>query len=384
MNGVSFERTSDAAERRPTRRIWWWLLSLVVVSLLFFITPRPGATSSSLSKAPDGLWAMRAYLEARGVDVEVLDAPIATEPGPHDHRPGTLLLALPWQRFPGSDLEVSLHRHLRAGGYLIVAYDGNESAFQTLVFEALGLTPMITLRDDPPFAPLAWWRYQQERITLVPGGSVEATTAPHLEINALDEVPNMPSGGRVHFTSGGSPVIFDFDRLGGRVFVLPVDLLHNGELANRGHLDWLEALMRSVSGRWLIDEYHHGLIRPELLERSATAHAWDLFVLHLVLLYGLAVFAAGRRFGPAWREELTPTGSTNDFLRSLGVLHHRLGHHRDAARQLLERVRRLEPTVELPSPLPSELDPDKVEGGPSFTAFAAELSRYRKASKGLS
>ena len=179
----------DSAElRRPTRQIWWWLLSLVVLSLLFFITPRPVATSSSLSKAPDGLWAMRAYLEARGVDVEVLDAPISTEAGAQEREPGTLLLALPWQRFPGGDLEASLHRHLRAGGDLILAYDGHESAFQTLVFEALGLTPTITLRDAPPFAPLAWWRYQQERIMLTPNG-VEKATEHHLEINALIALP---------------------------------------------------------------------------------------------------------------------------------------------------------------------------------------------------
>jgi hypothetical protein len=58
-----------------------------------------------------------------------------------------------------------------------------------------------------------------------------------------------------------------------------------------------------------------------------------------------------RRFGAAWREPPVVTGSVASFLLGLGALHHRLSHHGDAARRLLERSRELFPDL----PLPEEL-----------------------------
>ena len=45
------------------------------------------------------------------------------------------------------------------------------------------------------------------------------------------------------------------------------------------------------------------------------------------------------------------TGSTGSFLLGLGALHHRLGHHAEAARRLLERVRELDRGADLPADL---------------------------------
>jgi len=42
------------------------------------------------------------------------------------------------------------------------------------------------------------------------------------------------------------------------------------------------------------------------------------------------------------------TGSTTSFLRGVGALHHRLGHHRDAGEALVARARQLHPRLELP------------------------------------
>ncbi|MEO1370329.1 MAG: hypothetical protein AAFX50_24375, partial [Acidobacteriota bacterium] len=174
------------------------------------------------------------------------------------------------------------------------------------------------------------------------------------------------------------PLIFEVERHGGRVLVLPASLFTNAHIAEHGHADLLEGLVARLPGPWRFDEYHHGLVRPELLEAADTRYAWDLFAGHLAVFYLLALLALGRSFGPTWRDETLRTGSASDFLRSLGVLHHQLGHHRDAAGRLLERTRRLTPHAELPSGPGDAYDPDAVEDGASLARYAARLADVRR------
>ena len=132
------------------------------------------------------------------------------------------------------------------------------------------------------------------------------------------------------------PVVFHWRRRGGRVWVLPAELLANGRLLEAGNGDLLASLRAWLGPRWTFDEFHHGWEDPEALpERSY--FGWDLFIAHLALIYLLGLLALGRPFGPPWREAPAVMGSTGSFLKNLGALHHKLGHHGEAARLLVER-----------------------------------------------
>ncbi|MEM8997436.1 MAG: DUF4350 domain-containing protein [Acidobacteriota bacterium] len=370
---------TGARRRRPFP--WPWILGAAALLAVYALLPAAGAPSSALSRESAGWWAARAYLEARGVEVEILDAPLDTvneerAGGP----PGVLVLALPWQRGPGLDLDTPLRRHLRDGGDILLAYDGVDgSPARSLVYDALGLGPEFDLRGDPPLGPRAWWRYQKETFVLEPAGP---GGAPRLEIPAFRMAPEAPLDADVLYTledDASAPLIFELERHGGRVLAMPSALFTNAHLAEHGHADLLEGVVERFPGPWRFDEYHHGLVRPELLEAADTRYAWDLFVGHLVVFYLLALLALGRRFGPTWRDETLRTGSASDFLRSLGVLHHQLGHHRDAARRLLERTRRLAPHAELPSAPGDVYDPETVDDGASLARYAARLAAVRRA-----
>jgi hypothetical protein len=68
------------------------------------------------------------------------------------------------------------------------------------------------------------------------------------------------------------------------------------------------------------------------------------------------------------------TGSAGSFLLGLGVLHHRLGHHAEAARRLLERTRELHRDLDLPA----ELDRRAASAGPrELVALARDVASRR-------
>jgi hypothetical protein len=74
-------------------------------------------------------------------------------------------------------------------------------------------------------------------------------------------------------------------------------------------------------------------------------HVFDLWLLHLAVVYLLALAALARPFGPVWSDPPVRTGSAATFLHGLGALHKRLGHEREAAALLVARARELDPRV---------------------------------------
>lgn len=373
----------------------WWLVALVGVVALLLMLPTPGARSSTLSRELEGLWTLRAYLEARGVDVELRDAPFASsdenfaaseeslddgplliEPIPPD---AILVLAFPWQNFSMEDQNQALIAHLRGGGHVLYAYSGSQLAFtEETIHQGLGLEDTVTLRSSPPLSPTRWWRYQQEEWQLTGAWS----DAPPLRVTAFAEAPRAPADANVLYSLPAGdgrhavePLIFSLERHGGTVWVLPVATLDNAHLGRGRQADLVEALISSVPDTWIFDEYHHGLVRPELAARSFSSHAWDLFIAHALLLYILGVIAVGRRFGISWQEPRRSLGSTADFLRHLGTLHHQLGHHGDAAQRMLERALSLDPQLDSHG-----LDADSVDDSQSFVDFATALAARGSAS----
>ncbi len=345
-------------------RGWWkWLAAvtaLTAAGLLLLGGSELGAAGSTLSRDAGGWFAARRYLEARGASVHLHDGPLA-RPGSSDSpeepaarrrasapgAEGVLVLAFPWQQAAGGDELEALGEILRDGGTILLAYSGDVLQFQELqVFEALGLAT-ATVREPPPLAPARWWSYHRESWRLAGGDGLP--DRPELMVGAFRLAPEAPEGARILLRGGAedSPLAFDYPLHRGRVVVMPAGIFSNAWIREADNADFLETLLGWLGPEWSFDEYHHGLTGAGASPVAASRFAWDLFSAHLILIYLLGLAALGRRFGPAWSETTAAAGSTASFLRHLGALHHRLRHHSQAAKLLLERSQALDPNLAL-------------------------------------
>jgi hypothetical protein len=263
-------------------------------------------------------------------------------------RRGVLVLVFPWQQgSPAGDLVELLDEHLQGGGDLVLAYSGGVASAE----RALGLLPWHE-PGPAPLLPWRWWAYTARQWEAWPAGSHGRGAGRPLRIWAPRALPDLGSQGAevLYEGPGGRPVAAVLRRRQGRVVVLPADALSNARLAQAGNADLLETLLLNLGRRWAFDEAHHGLITagPPNPELGRTA---DLLLVHMALLYLLALAALSRRQGPAWQETAAQGGSVASFLLGLGALHDRLGHHRAAAELLLRRVRETDRGLELPPEL---------------------------------
>lgn len=347
---------------RPRDGGWrWWAAGGVVLVLIALLAAGGSLDSgaSVFSRGAAGLMLARGYLEAQGVETRVLSAPLDTPAeATDDEPPGVLVLAFPWQRPVSATELTALEDHLRAGGDLLLAYGGGlELHSEPRVLAQLGLERIET-SPPPPLWPTAWWRERRPDRVLV--GEDER---PPLVIGRPPELaPLPPAGATVLYRDPATDaaLIFALRRRQGRVVALPAEALANARLGEPGNADLLATLGRWLAGPWSFDEYHHGLVDQALVVEKPR-QVWDLFALHLLLLYGMLVWALARPFGRRWRDPPVASGSAGAFLRGLGRLHHRLGHHRQAGRRLVERLRELDPRAADPDlePLAEAIDDPK-------------------------
>jgi hypothetical protein len=391
------------------------VLAVAALVAVVILSGGAGARGSTVSRGAGGWLAARRYLEARGARVTLITEPLgtyvakigeageagatgataaagaadtvsaprggrgATAPPDGTAAPGVLALVFPWQTPPGDDLHDSLDTHLSRGGDLLIAYSGEPGGDE----QALD----FWRADEPVEAPLVPWRWYQfvhREWDLRPARAAgalprqkrpagRAAWAP-VRVWAPQTLPDLWAGAEILYTGpGGRPVAWMLRRHGGRVVVIPADALTNGRLTRRGNADLLETLFQSLGRRWAFDEYHHGLATVATAA-PGLGRAADLLSAHLVLLYLLAIAALARRQGPSWAAEVPLAGSAPGFLLGIGALHHRLGHHREAARLLLRRVRELDRGVQLPE----ELDRQAENAGPDeLVALARQVARLR-------
>ena len=351
------------------------LLLVLLAVIVGLAGGSPGeARGSALSRGPNGWLAARRYLQARGARVTLLDVPLDRFAGG-----GVLVSTFPWQHGFSMDAADRLEDHLRRGGHLVLAYSGDTgNAAERVAMERLGLP--LEEKRKAVLNPLRWRRFAREEWDLHPGPGV-AAAAP-VRVWAPRWAPEPPKDSRLLFQSpGGYPAIVLLERFRrhrghrGQLWLLPADAFANARLGNPGNADLLETLFRRLGNRWTFDEYHHGLVAAgATVETAALGRTVDLILLHLAVLYFAALLAFSRRFGPAWSEPPVVTGSTGSFLLGLGALHHRLGHHREAARRLLERVRELDRNLVLPA----ELDGRAADAGPrELVELAREVADLR-------
>jgi hypothetical protein len=395
---------------------------LVVAALVVALAGgRGGSRSSTISRGPGGWLAARRYLAARGAWVTLISEPLPrylqgeqsrqdrqdrqpprnrtgepldqSEPSerrrflpsrtlaarPPEARPGgsraggaadgaVLVLAFPWQGLPTADLDEAIDSHLGRGGDLVLAYSGDEAGAERL----LGLWRGRSARSVP-LSPWRWRAFMHREWDLRPAGRRDPRGRA-VRIWAPRVLPDVGPGAQVLYTSpGGQPVVAVFRYHGGRVLLLPADALANARLSEAGNLDLLESLLVTLGPRWAFDEYHHGLVTTDAGDIKL-GRAADLLLAHLILLYLLAALALARRQGPAWREPAALAGSAATFLLGLAALHHRLGHHREAAQLLLRRARELDRGLALPP----ELERQAETAGPrELVEIARQVARRR-------
>lgn len=346
------------------------LLLLLSLGLGLLLTQGGEARGSALSRGPNGWLAARRYLEAKGARVTLIAEPLDRFSGG-----GVLVSTFPWQQGRLAEEADALETHLRRGGDLVLAYSGMEgNPGETIAMERLGL-PLEEVRKVT-LNLLQWRQAARAEWRLLPvAGAADARGAAAVRVWAPRWAPEVPKRSAPLFLSPqGRPAIVIVRRHHGCIFLLPADAFANARLAEAGNSGLLETLRRRLGDRWAFDEYHHGMIAGQAVESVAFGRTLDLILLHLAALYLVALWTLSRRFGPAWSEPPAVTGSAGSFLLGLGALHHRLGHHAEAARRLLERTRELDRDLDLPA----ELDRRAAGAGPrELVALAREVARRR-------
>ncbi len=355
------------------RRSWviWGAAIVLVMLVAALLGGGEGAVSSALARDARGWLAARLYLAERGTAVDLHIRPLSETVSGQ-----VLVLAFPWQQAIAEGEIEALGDFLRRGGTVLAAYTGEIGRFrEERVLEALQLLT-IEVRSEPPLSPLAWWRYQNQSWSL--GPTEDFPGWPTLAVSALRGAPEAPPAARVLYRApSGPPLIFEYPLHNGRVVVLPADVLTNSRIVEAGNVDFLESLRGWLDGGWSFDEYHHGLVSTDVTDgESSSRYAWDLFVAHLGLIYLLGLAALGRRFGPTWREAPVASGSAASFLRGLGSLHRKMGHHRDAAGLLIERARSYFPNLSLDAD--SERRAAEVAGDQELVALAREVTQAQR------
>jgi hypothetical protein len=344
-------------------RIAWCavLVATVALATAYLARGGPAAAGSAQSRGPLGWAAARAYVQARGTDVTLLDRPLADAP----YGAGVLLLVFPWQQWELSDVGAAVSGQLRAGGDVVFAFSGDTRVGhdESQAADSLGLTSRL-LRDHAPLTPRAWRRHAEEEWAL----ALEGTTGV-VRLRAYARGYDAPAEATVLAREpGGRAAAFAFARHRGRVLVLPAAALANASLSQPAAGDLLETLRAGFDRPWAFAEHPHGLVAPGSPAATASRRTFDLWLIHLAVVYVLALLALARPFGPVWSDPPPRTGSAAAFLRGLGGLHRRLGHERRAVELLIERSRELD----------HHLDARLEASGAGLLALAQEIAARQR------
>jgi hypothetical protein len=328
---------------------------------------REGAAGSALSRTQRGWLVARRYAEERGIAVRLLDR--LDIPTPRDE---TLILVFPWQRFYLESDGRFVRDHLRRGGTVILGYSGRpDDLAEREMLEALGIE-RSRQGGEPALTPWRWREEVRAEWSLLP--VQPAVGAVPARVRKIPLVPRLSREATVlRRNEEGLPLVGLVPCFGGRLLLLPAEALANARLADAGNADLLEALTEMPQPAWAFDEYHHGLSAAAIEQSGPAERAFYVWIVHLALVYLLAVLALVRRLGPAWSDPPLTSGSARSFFLGIGGLHARLRHEREAAALLAARARELDPLIHLPSqPARERLD------GEAFLAFAQAVARAQK------
>jgi len=345
------------------------VLGILAVSLVAaLLAQHEGAPGSALSPTARGWLGTRRYAEARGIRVTLMDRedhPLASE--------DVLWIVFPWQQLTWQEPARQAREHLRRGGTLVIGYSGQERTPQESEFlDELGVARQQRHEEKPPLHPFRWREQRRAEWRLVPAHDDDRLAAAG-RIRRTEWLPAWPATTDPWLRNEGNEILAgEIRHGGGRLILLPSELLCNARLDVPGNADILEKLVQHTPSRWVFDEFHHGLSLTPTSGEAQPTRAFELWMAHLLLVYLLAVLTLARRFGPGWSDPPVSTGSARAFFLRIGALHARLGHWGEAATLLHSRARELDPGIALPA------HPGAGASLETFLRFARRLARAQQ------
>jgi hypothetical protein len=241
------------------------------------------------------------------------------------------------------------------------------------LLDALG-AEWRAFEETPSLEPVRWWRHRRITRTWEPGA--DAPWDQPLAAGPVEAAASPPRGAGATVLAidhDGQPGVSVFRVGRGEVWLLPSRVFANAYLGEPGNAALALALCSRIGqGPVWFDEYHHGLVAPGAGSGEPVRASFDAVLLHLGVLWALAVVAVAWRFGPPWPAPVTVADAHRAYLLGLGALHHRLGHDRDAARALVRRVAAYDPLLVSPDRLEAALERAETC---QLDELARELSR---------
>jgi hypothetical protein len=344
-----------------TARIGWALALGVGLLAAWIAGGAPQATgSSSYSREGGGLATAWAYLEERSVTERFERPPTDLSPG------GTFITAFPGRRFWSDTEALALVAWVEAGGALWIFDTGGSDG---ALWRALDLS-RNRIRSQAPLNPLRWRGHLRHIDQVTPEGAWADREEMRLPVPEEGSVP--ATGWEVLATSeAGKAMVFSQARGEGSVHVVLGSPLANAWILEGGNARILDDLAPPI----LFDEWHQGYTAADIAEEGAPIRARaSALLLHVVVAYGLVLWAVGARFGvPVVRSD--PRRPTLDReLQTLGALHAASKH----AVPAMERLRILasgEGLLEARDP-DSSADPFGDEA--ALVALAQQVGRQQR------
>ena len=359
------------SERRERGRVvvFLVLIALGVAASVYLLRRGGGGEGNALSRSGHGWYGLNALAKAQGVEVELMEdlAQASTLNASSD----VLLIAFPTVALPDESFRREVARFVRNGGHLIVGYSGAPFGFAERGLLAEWGIHLEGRQDTRSLLPWRWRRESMNRQAAAADAADgdDPQGRPSLYVPVLRQGPDRiydlserSQDGRGSETStwfvddeGETVVLATELASGGSIVVVPTGAFSNARLPSAGNLSLaLSLLARRGDGpgdrgeqraaRWV---FAHGLHQVQIHTQEASGAARlgiRTVILQTLLLYGLIVWVLAYPMARPWPETGERSGSHRDFLRGLGALHDRLGHHSDAGARLLERWRRLRPS----------------------------------------
>jgi len=335
------------------------LTVLALVLLIAIAAQMEGALSnvpSVWNHRARGLSAAFAYLRERGVDARSWERPLTELPP----SPGVLVLAAPFSAGFTREDERQIEEWLVRGGRLIVMSSGDDPTFVEEQVLAIARAHPVRVPPEPPLAYAAWREWRRRVRTLARAEGAERVAAAEAVVRAGSVRAEPPASAQVLMRDEeGNRMVVAIERGRGRILLINnASMWENGWIQRRGNLDQLEAaveLLASDGSPVLFDEWHHGR-RAHATEASSTPLGpFELMMLHVLLMYALALWALSRPHGPRFAPPATAAPPLERSIFALAALHRRAGHAAETARILVESARRTlrGPAAEIPLPDPA-------------------------------
>ena len=326
---------------RPSRTAVLWTVAVVTLFALLLLRPRQDA-GSTLSFGGSGWRGLAAVLESEGLEVSQLGTWPSSLADPETEQTfdtASLMMSFPWQGAMVGDL-TPVRTFVSEGGTLVLGYSNAPADLPLmLALDTFGLD-FQPISSSPSLLPWRWFTEQSSQEHQLSLSEQDEPRQPLMtaRLPFVVDIPTATDPKVLASTDSGHAVAWSMRFGTGQLILLPTSSLSNAYLHNPGNAALLLNLLPDLGPSVAFDEVHHGFATSTSPQALRTKGYLDRVVLQLLALYALALLAFGWRFGPRWPAQVPAFDSHRAFLIGLGSLHERLGHQKQAATLLIQRL----------------------------------------------